>query len=177
MCGTARESGSRKCGTGRGPLPITENAFPDGRGRLWTMPLVRSGGEPPRAHCVTSPCLCDDQVMEPSEQARPVIAITAHVGPVSWGSWRDEQAALVPQPYVDHVTAAGGTAVVLPPLPPGATVDDARAVLGFLDGLIISGGPDVDPAHYGQQAHPSVRTAAPERDASELLLAQVTAEN
>jgi putative glutamine amidotransferase len=96
---------------------------------------------------------------------RPVIGITTYVEPATWGVWRDLPTALIPQDYVAAVTAAGGRAVLLPP-------DDLDAdVLRVLDGLVLSGGADVDPELYGAEPGPLTVTR-PERDASELLLAR-----
>lgn len=102
----------------------------------------------------------------------PVIGITAYVEPASWRVWRDSPAALVPMTYVHHVRAAGGLPVVLPPAPsdPGADVIDS--MLGPLDGLLLVGGPDVDPARYGEEAHASVEPPRPDRDGTELALVQ-----
>jgi len=72
---------------------------------------------------------------------------------------------LVPLGYVDAVSAAGGRPIVLPPLP--CAVDET---LGALDGLILCGGPDLDPALYGQQPVPATTAVTPERDAAELAL-------
>lgn len=94
---------------------------------------------------------------------RPIVGITSYVEPASWGVWRDVPAALVPQAYVAAVTAAGGRAVVLPP--DGGDPDVVRV----LDALLLTGGPDVDPARYGER--PGPRTdSRPDRDAGELLL-------
>src|ERR1022692_3280256 len=84
---------------------------------------------------------------------RPVIGISAYCEQARWGVW-DLPAVLLPQNYVDQVAAAGGMPVLLPPLP---EVDD---VVPRLDGLIISGGPDVEPAHYGEQPRPSTLCSA-----------------
>ncbi|HEX7745392.1 MAG TPA: gamma-glutamyl-gamma-aminobutyrate hydrolase family protein [Micromonosporaceae bacterium] len=94
---------------------------------------------------------------------RPIVGITSYVEPAAWGVWRDVPAALVPHSYVRAVTAAGGRAVVLPP-------DDTDPdVLRVLDALVLTGGPDVDPARYGER--PGPRTdSRPGRDAGELLL-------
>ncbi|MGN9776778.1 gamma-glutamyl-gamma-aminobutyrate hydrolase family protein [Micromonospora sp. H33] len=94
---------------------------------------------------------------------RPLIGVTGYVEPASWATWRDVPAVLVPEAYVAAVTAAGGRAVVLPP-------DDLDAgVLRVLDGLVLAGGPDIDPDRYGQV--PGPRTdARPARDAGELTL-------
>ncbi|WP_199511898.1 gamma-glutamyl-gamma-aminobutyrate hydrolase family protein [Nucisporomicrobium flavum] len=96
---------------------------------------------------------------------RPVIGITTYVEPATWGVWHDLPTALIPQDYVAAVTAAGGRAVLLPP-------DDLDAdVLGVLDGLLLSGGADLEPELYGQSPQPLTVTR-PERDAAELLLAR-----
>ena len=70
--------------------------------------------------------------------------------------------------YVDAVVAAGGTPVVLPILAPA----DAPGMLDRLDGLLLSGGADVEPAAYGADAHPAVYGVDPARDAWELALAR-----
>lgn len=95
---------------------------------------------------------------------RPVIGLTTYLDRAQSGVW-DVSAAFLPQVYFDAVTRAGGIAVLLPPQPVDATV--AERVLGTLDGLIITGGKDVDPALYGQAAHPSTDAPRPERDAWE----------
>jgi gamma-glutamyl-gamma-aminobutyrate hydrolase PuuD len=92
---------------------------------------------------------------------RPVIGITTYVEPARWGSW-DRDAALVPHSYVTAVSAAGGAPVLLPPVP-----DAADAVLGALDGLLISGGADVDPARYGQDPHATTDRPRTDRDSWE----------
>ncbi|MBA2699948.1 MAG: gamma-glutamyl-gamma-aminobutyrate hydrolase family protein [Nocardioidaceae bacterium] len=105
---------------------------------------------------------------------RPVIGITSYVEPASWAAWRDTPAALVPHTYVRQVHAAGGLALVVPPLPDDADESDAREVLARLDGLILAGGVDVEPARYDREPHPTLQPSRPDRDASELLFARVT---
>jgi putative glutamine amidotransferase len=94
----------------------------------------------------------------------PVIGITAYVEQARWGVW-DVPAVLVPFRYVERVEAAGGRAVVLPPT---TAADDA--VLDILDGVVFAGGADLDPALYGERAHPETTGLRPERDAAELPL-------
>lgn len=70
--------------------------------------------------------------------------------------------------YSDAVVAAGGTPVILPPIP--GTEDD---VLGLVDGLIFSGGADLDPALFGDETvHPDTYGVEPSRDSFELALAR-----
>jgi putative glutamine amidotransferase len=104
-----------------------------------------------------------DHTSEPSTR-RPIIGITSYVEPATWGPWEDVPAALVPYRYVEGVAGNGGRAVVLPP----DSVD--AGVLDVLDGLVLAGGSDVDPARYGATPHPRTIGVRPERDAGELTL-------
>ncbi len=106
---------------------------------------------------------------------RPVIGITAYLERASWGSWADVPAALVPHAYVRHVEDAGGIAVLIPPRVDG---DEAlaRELVRRLDGVIITGGVDIDPALYGEEPHPSVQASRADRDVTEGALAAVTRE-
>ncbi|MEV4275437.1 gamma-glutamyl-gamma-aminobutyrate hydrolase family protein [Actinoplanes xinjiangensis] len=94
---------------------------------------------------------------------RPIIGITSYVLPASWGVWTDLPTALVPHDYTEAVRLAGGRAVLLPP-------DDLDAdVLDRIDGLVLAGGPDLEPSLYGQDRGPYTVTH-PDRDTGELLL-------
>jgi putative glutamine amidotransferase len=106
----------------------------------------------------------------------PVIGITAYVEPASWAVWRDVPAALVPLAYVSAVHAAGGLPVVLPPGPPDPSPADVGALLDRLDGLVLSGGADVQPARYGAEPHPCAQPSRPDRDGAELALARLVHE-
>ena len=94
---------------------------------------------------------------------RPLIGISAYGEQARWGLW-DLPASLIPQNYVDQVAAAGGAPVLLPP------VAGVEAAVGRLDGLIISGGPDLEPARYGEQPGPLTTVVRPPRDAAEIAL-------
>jgi len=102
----------------------------------------------------------------------PVIGLTTYLQRAQTGVW-DVQAAFLPKVYFEAVTRAGGIAVLLPPQPVDAAI--ASRVLDGLDGLIITGGPDVDPARYDQQPHPSTDAPGLARDAWEdaLLLGAI----
>ncbi len=93
----------------------------------------------------------------------PLIGITAYGEEAAYGVWK-HQAVLLPRTYPDAVLAAGGLPVLLAPHV------DVAAIVDRLDGIVLSGGPDVDPAHYG--AMPDPRTGVPraERDAAELAV-------
>ncbi|WP_329103823.1 gamma-glutamyl-gamma-aminobutyrate hydrolase family protein [Streptomyces sp. NBC_01439] len=97
---------------------------------------------------------------------RPLIGITTYVeDSTRYGVW-DLPTSLVPTGYYELVQAAGGAAVLLPPDEPGS----AAEVLSRVDGLVVAGGPDLDPVHYG--AARDSRTGAPAtvRDHWELAL-------
>ncbi|HEX6930638.1 MAG TPA: gamma-glutamyl-gamma-aminobutyrate hydrolase family protein [Streptosporangiaceae bacterium] len=94
---------------------------------------------------------------------RPVIGISAYSEQARWGAW-DLPATLLPQNYADQVAAAGGAPVLLPPVP------GVEETLASLDGLIISGGPDIEPARYGERAGPRTTIVRPGRDAAEVAL-------
>jgi gamma-glutamyl-gamma-aminobutyrate hydrolase PuuD len=98
--------------------------------------------------------------------SRPLIGITTYVEPASWGHWQLD-AALIPYDYVRSVEAAGGRALLVPP-----SADAIEETLDALDGLVFSGGADVDPDSYGADAHPETSGTRPERDAGELGLLQ-----
>ncbi|MEZ0067523.1 putative glutamine amidotransferase [Streptacidiphilus sp. MAP12-20] len=101
---------------------------------------------------------------------RPLIGITTYVSPASWGVWRDAPADLLPRRYPALVQSGGGLVAMLPPDEHPSAAAEAVA---RLDGLIIAGGPDVAPEHYGAAADPHTQPPTPEsrtRDAWELAL-------
>ena len=101
---------------------------------------------------------------------RPVIGITSYAQEASWGVWH-LPAALIPLAYVDSIERAGGRAVVIPP-----AEDDVEETLDALDGIVFSGGVDVDPAQYGADAHPETDAPQKRRDAGEMALLKAALE-
>jgi putative glutamine amidotransferase len=92
---------------------------------------------------------------------RPVVGITL-------GDGRQAGRHEIREDYLRSVEQAGGIAVVLPPLPP----QDAPPLLDRLDGVLLSGGGDVDPAFYSRRAHPRLGRVNRRRDEFELALAR-----
>lgn len=96
---------------------------------------------------------------------RPLIGITAGrkvietgVGPMA--HW------VQPVFYAEAVAAAGGVPIILPPVEGWP-----EQALATVDGLLITGGEDVDPAQYGQARHPTVAKVDPLRDQFEIAVA------
>lgn len=105
--------------------------------------------------------------------SKPLIGLTTYLEQAQTGVW-DVQASFLPKVYFEAVTKAGGIAILLPPQPVDAEI--AAQVLDGLDGLIITGGKDVDPARYGQEPHPETDTPRRDRDAWEDALLAVAIE-
>ena len=83
---------------------------------------------------------------------RPVIGITSYAQDARWGVWH-LPAALVPLAYVDAIERAGGRALVIPP-----AEEDIEETLDALDGIVFSGGADVDPAQLRRRGPSRRRT-------------------
>ncbi|MFJ8200478.1 gamma-glutamyl-gamma-aminobutyrate hydrolase family protein [Streptomyces sp. NPDC096152] len=97
---------------------------------------------------------------------RPLIGISTYLETgARWGVWELE-AALLPAGYPRLVQRSGGLAVMLPPDAP----ERAAAVVARLDGLVIAGGPDVEPSRYGALPDPRTGPPARTRDTWELAL-------
>jgi putative glutamine amidotransferase len=95
---------------------------------------------------------------------RPVIGITTYAEDATWGGWT-EPAAFIPLAYVRAVELAGGRPLLVPPVENG--IDET---LDVLDGIVFSGGGDLDPEIYGAEAHAETNEVNPERDSAELAL-------
>ena len=98
---------------------------------------------------------------------RPVIAITTPFTDASWGVW-SQSAALLPAAYLTAVSRAGGLPLLVAPEP--ALTESPDEILTRVDGVIVSGGNDVDPGSYGAAPHPATKGTTPERDAFEVAL-------
>ncbi len=105
--------------------------------------------------------------MAPVLGERPVIGVTAYDEEASWGLWHT-RASLVPSDYVHSLADAGASPVILPVQQEReATLD---GLVRRLDGLVLTGGPDVDPARYGAERHPRSQAPRVQRDERELAL-------
>jgi putative glutamine amidotransferase len=96
--------------------------------------------------------------------AKPLVGITTYVEPARWGAW-ELPSALIPYMYVEAIERAGGRALLVPP-----SMEAVEETLDALDGLLFSGGNDLDPSVYDQAPHPETRGTRLERDRGELAL-------
>ena len=101
---------------------------------------------------------------------KPVIGITTYAQQARWGVW-DVPAALIPLAYVESVERAGARPVLVPP-----SEEAVEETLDVLDGIIFSGGADVDPGVYGAEPHPETDSPQAHRDAGELALLRAALE-
>lgn len=98
-----------------------------------------------------------------AEADAPLIGISSYAQQARWGAW-DDQAILLPRRYADRVAQAGGAPVLLPPM------SGIERTLPRLDGLVLSGGGDIDPARYGAARDAESGPASDDRDSAELAL-------
>jgi putative glutamine amidotransferase len=95
---------------------------------------------------------------------RPLVGITSYAEEVQWGVWV-EDAAVVPLSYVRAVEHAGGRPLVVPP-----TEGGVEETLEALDGIVFSGGNDLNPELYGAEPHEATDRPMPWRDEAELKM-------
>jgi putative glutamine amidotransferase len=101
---------------------------------------------------------------------KPVIGLTSFVENVRWGHW-SAPAAVTPLAYIRAVSGAGGRPVQLPP-----DTDAVGDTLDRVDGLIATGGIDIDPTLYGGDQHPAMAGTRPEQDRAELAVLKAALE-
>jgi putative glutamine amidotransferase len=98
---------------------------------------------------------------------RPAIGICAALEPARWGMW-ERRAVLLAHEYIVAIQDAGGMPLVIPPDP--HLEEHPDEALDKIDGLILAGGADIDPANYGHEPHPMTNNTVPERDRVEVAL-------
>ena len=97
----------------------------------------------------------------PSYEKRPLIGITGNFG---------SKGCELAQGYFESVLRAGGTPLIIPPY---ENADALLSVLDHLDGILLSGGGDLNPLFLGQEPSPALHGICPERDKMELMLVQL----
>ncbi len=101
---------------------------------------------------------------------RPIIGITTYAQQARWAAW-DLPAALVPLDYVTAVERAGGRPLLVPP-----SENATEETLDVLDGIVFSGGADIEPVRYGADPHPETDPPQAHRDSAELALLRAALE-
>ena len=108
---------------------------------------------------------------------RPLIGISCSIGQAIYSMTQDNVPQLqhrLGDSYVKAVTRAGGVPVLLPNNLDISTVEEIAA---GLDGFLLSGGGDVDPALFGERATAQLGTVTPRRDDFELALTRYVLEH
>ena len=95
----------------------------------------------------------------------PIIGITGELEAARWGNWIRE-AVVSPVSYTRAVERAGGTPVILPPVPAGSVA----VLIAGLSGLVFTGGRDIDPSLYDEAPHEQTDIPDHRRDRFELIL-------
>jgi putative glutamine amidotransferase len=93
----------------------------------------------------------------------PIIGLTASRGTDPWG----QSATVVPDAYIRAIMGAGGLPLVVPSDAAGSCWED---MYSRLDGILFTGGGDLEPSTYGGRKHPAIEGVDPARDALELKL-------
>jgi len=93
---------------------------------------------------------------------KPVIGLTSSFSP-------ENNAQALPSTYISAIEAAGGIPLIIPA---GISPSLSDAILQKIDGLLLTGGPDVDPLYFGEEPHPRLGLVTPERDVIEIPLTQ-----
>jgi putative glutamine amidotransferase len=106
--------------------------------------------------------------------SKPLIGVTTYRQPGQTGVWAGEF-AMIPGDYLEGVERAGGIPILLPPQ--DLDQEGARRIVAGLDGLMLCGGRDVDPARYGQEPLATTETPDLRRDQTEDALLQVAIES
>lgn len=110
-------------------------------------------------------------MLNQNQKKSPVIGISANLLSIESGAFQGRERAAVGYDYVQAVKIAGGIPLILP------IVEEEHAVqrqVELIDGLLLSGGYDVSPSHYGEEPQRYLGEICPERDAYELALVNVT---
>lgn len=103
---------------------------------------------------------------------KPIIAITGNHLMPNPAAFEGSAVSYTPQGFVDALQAAGAVPLIVPISKP----EEARAYIALTDGLLLTGGYDINPALYGEEAIPQLEALHPKRDASEMALIEAALE-
>lgn len=96
---------------------------------------------------------------------RPIVGVTSQPKTAISASG-ELPSHVIGHTYTDSVLRAGGTPVILPPVPN----EDIPALLDRLDGIVFTGGGDIEPRQYGEEPHEEVRRTNSARDEFEIAV-------
>lgn len=102
-----------------------------------------------------------DSFFNKNKASRPVIGITGNYG---------EQTCKLGEGYYKKVVEAGGTPFIIPPT---NNEEELLSILDHIDGLLLSGGADINPLFCGEEPSPKLGSINAERDSFELLLTRL----
>ncbi len=105
---------------------------------------------------------------------RPIVGITAAFERARWAVWDDIEVNISQRTYSDRVDGVGGIPLLLPASDTGTA--EPHALLDRVDGLLLSGGADIDPAVYGQRPEPGTTNFRRARDEFEIALCRAAIE-
>lgn len=145
---------------------MASNASEPGSGIADSSDVGSSSGPAPAPNLdpATDPAARGSAAAELEGEPRPIIGLTTYSERARYGPW-DQESAVLPRGYVDLVEHAGGIPVLLPP-----SGTAPRELVDRLDGLVLTGGADLDPARYGAAPHPATGGIRPDRDEFEFGL-------
>ena len=129
---------------------------------------VPGGGNDRSATFVAGP---GDAASTRRPKARPLIGVSTRPRkPGEVSGWPDSHASVMQHSYLDGVWRAGGMEAMIAPR--FVADDEADELVSRLDGLVLVGGGDVDPALYGAARHERVYGVDAASDALEIALAK-----
>jgi gamma-glutamyl-gamma-aminobutyrate hydrolase PuuD len=103
------------------------------------------------------------------EQSRPLIGVVGGLAPANpVAGWPRQDTLVVPATIIRALHRAGGREAVLLPQP--IEESEAKALADRFDGVLLLGGPDVDPLLYGEEPDPRTHGVDPQRDMFEIAL-------
>jgi putative glutamine amidotransferase len=97
---------------------------------------------------------------------RPVIGVSCYGERAAWGAW-DVDAVVLHRAYVEALESSGAAVVIVPPVWDEESLD---AIVARLDGLVLAGGADINPADYGEEPHETSDRPRLDRDRTERRL-------
>ena len=97
------------------------------------------------------------------DSARPLIGVTCCIRESNFAKWTMD-AAILPSTYTSAIERAGGIPILIPPS------SFSTSILDKISGIVIAGGPDIDPSEYGEEPYSSTASYYPEQDSSERAL-------